>query len=228
MKPPDSRNPSPLPTGRHGLPRSFVIQNQRERLLAAVADVTSAASYAEMTVEDIIVCAGVSRRTFYEHYKNKEDAFLAAYDAVVSQLFSDVVAAAEAETDFASRVRAGLGAFLDFVAGEPAFARMCIVEVLTAGPEAVLRRGAAMSAFAQLLTENAARFLGATNATPLTAETVVGGIYEVLYTRVLRGEIRELPELLPDLTYSALLSYIGVEAAGKERRALVDDPTSAS
>jgi AcrR family transcriptional regulator len=194
-----------------------VVENQRERILAAVADVTSAASYAEMTVEDIIVCAGVSRRTFYEHFKNKEAAFLAAYDEVVAQLFAGVMAAVDAETDFPSRVRAGLGAFLDFVAGEPTFARMCIVEVLTAGPEAISRRNTAMSTFAQLIDENARNLLGDRDLPALTAETIVGGIYEVLYTRVLRGEIREIPELLPDLTYSALLPYMGADTAASER-----------
>jgi AcrR family transcriptional regulator len=105
-----------------------------------VADVTSAASYAEMTVEDVIGVAGVSRRTFYEHFKNKEEAFLAAYDAVVEQLFRGVVEAIERKTTFATRVSAGLGAFLDFLAREPAFARMCLVEVMAAGPDAVARR----------------------------------------------------------------------------------------
>jgi AcrR family transcriptional regulator len=223
----DGRGPHQLPPGRHGLSRRFVVQNQRERILAAVADVTSAASYAEMTVEDIIVTAGVSRRTFYEHFKNKEAAFLAAYDEVVAQLFAGVQAAVEVETDFPARVRAGLGAFLDFVAGEPAFARMCIVEVLTAGPEAIARRNSAMSIFAQMIDENAQELLGQRDLPALTAETIVGGIYEVLYTRVLRGEIREMTDLLPDLTYSALLPYVGAEGAAEERHKLLESQAAA-
>jgi AcrR family transcriptional regulator len=175
-----------------------------------------------MTVEDIIVTAGISRRTFYEHFKNKEAAFLAAYDEVVGQLFAGVTAAVEAETDFPARVRAGLGVFLDFVSGEPAFARMCIVEVLTAGPEAIARRNAAMGAFSTLIDDNARNLLGASGLPPLTAETIVGGIYEVLYTRVLKGEIREIADLLPDLTYSALLPYIGAERAAAERNRLLE------
>src|SRR5918992_1285180 len=134
------RQPHQLPPGRHGLSRSFVAKNQRERILAAVADVTSAASYPEMTVEDVIVHAGVSRRTFYEHFKNKEEAFLAAYDAVLLQLLSIVQAAIDTEETFPARMCAGLRAFLDFLAREPGFARMCIVEALAAGPEAIARR----------------------------------------------------------------------------------------
>jgi len=221
---PDSvvRESHQLPPGRHGLSRSFVAQNQRERILAAVADVTSAASYAEMTVEDIIVTAGVSRRTFYEHFENKDDAFLAAYDAAVAQLVERMSQAVEAEDDPVHRVSAGLGAFLDFVGSEPAFARMCIVEVLAAGPAAVQRRNATMRAFTELIEQNVRQFWGERAPPALTAETVVGGIHEVIYTRVLRGEIRELPELLPDLTYSALVPYGGPEDAASERLRLLE------
>src|SRR5262245_22924369 len=181
-----------------------------------------------MTVEDIIVTAGVSRRTFYEHFKNKEAAFLAAYDEVVAQLFTGVRVAVEAEKDFPARVRAGLGAFLHFVAGEPAFARMCIVEVLTAGPDAINRRNAAMGVFSKLIDDNARELLGDSDLPALTAETIVGGIYEVLYTRVLRGEIREIADLLPDLTYSALLPYIGAEGAAAERHRLLESRAAAT
>src|ERR671914_3120496 len=212
------REPHQLPPGRHGLPAAFVAQNQRERILAAVADVCSVAGYAEMSVEDVIVTAGVSRRTFYEHFKNKEDAFLAAYDVVVAQLLVAVQEAYEKEEGFAARVRAGLAAFLEFLTREPAFARMCIVEALAAGPDAVARRNSAMAAFADLLEENA-RVLGTPIAPqPITAETIVGGIYEVVYTRIVRGDIRQLPELLPDLLYPALLPYEGTEAAVSEYR----------
>src|SRR5215475_6477803 len=79
------RRPDQLPGGRHGLLPSFVAANQRERILSAVAQATAELGYAEMSVEAIITRAGVSRRTLYEHFKNKEDAFLAAYDAAVHQ-----------------------------------------------------------------------------------------------------------------------------------------------
>jgi AcrR family transcriptional regulator len=172
-------------------------------------------------VEDVIVHAGVSRRTFYEHFKNKEEAFLAAYDAVVGQLFEQVAARVEEEESFAARVGAGLGAFLDFLSHEPAFARMCIIEVLAAGPDAVARRNGALRLFAALIEDNAKRLVDEPLPPALTAETLVGGVYEVLYSRVLRGEIRELPSLLPDLTYSVLLPYLGPEAALAERERLL-------
>jgi len=202
------------------LPRAFVVENQRERILSAVADVTSVAGYREMTVEDVIVTAGISRRTFYEHFTNKDDAFLAAFDAVLAQLLSTVQEAYEGEEDGAERLRAGLAAFLDFLAREPAFARMCIVEALAAGSEAVQRRNAAMATFARIIDKNARASSPPLDPPALTAETVVGGIYEVIYTRVVRGDIRDLPELLPDLVWSAVLPYAGPEAALAEYQRL--------
>jgi AcrR family transcriptional regulator len=192
------------------------VENQRERILSAVGDVVSVVGYREMSVEDVIVTAGVSRRTFYEHFKNKEDAFLAAYDAVLMQLMSIVQGAIEGERSFSTRMGAGLRAFLDFLAREPGFARMCIVEALAAGPEAIARRNGAMTGFATLISDNARQIGTPLEPPPLTAETIVGGIYEVVYTRIVRGDIRQLPDLLPDLVYPALLPYEGKEAALSE------------
>jgi AcrR family transcriptional regulator len=187
-------------------------------MLSAVGDVVSVAGYREMSVEDVIVTAGVSRRTFYEHFKNKEDAFLAAYDAVLVQLLSTVQDALDAERTFPGRMCAGLSAFLDFFAREPGFARMCIVEALAAGPEAIARRNGAMAAFAALISDNAQEIGTPLDPPPLTAETIVGGIYEVVYTRIVRGDIRQLPELLADLLYPALLPYEGKDTAVAEYR----------
>jgi AcrR family transcriptional regulator len=207
------REPHQLPPGRHGLSPDVVAQNQRERILAAVVDVCSVAGYPDMSVEDVIVTAGVSRRTFYEHFKNKEDAFLASYDDVVAQMMNAVREAYEQDDAFEARMRAGLKAFLEFLAREPAFARMCIVEALAAGPDAIARRNGAMAAFAEIVEENARQYGTPIEPHPLTAEMIVGGIYEVVYTRIVHGDIRQLPELLPDLTYCALLPYLGTQAA---------------
>jgi AcrR family transcriptional regulator len=212
------RQPHQLPAGRHGLPRAFVVSNQRERILDAVADVTSLAGYGEMSVEDIIATAGVSRRTFYDNFKDKEEAFLAAYDAVSEQLLASVQRAYAANDTFAGGVRDCLGAFLEFVASEPRFADMCIVEALAAGPEAVARRTAVMRAFAAMIRAGAEGLDDRYRPPELTAETVVGGIYEVVYSRIVQGETAELPTLLDDLAFSMMLPYIGRERALRETR----------
>jgi len=205
-----------LPPGRHGLPRSFVAQNQRDRILAAVADVTSAASYAEMTVADIIACAGVSRRTFYEHFQNKESAYLAAYEEASGRLLEGVRWAYSSQEQFAERVRAAVEMFVVLVSADPGFSRMCLVEVMGAGAEALRRRDAAMAQFAAMLDENARALLDDPPSS-IIAETLVGGLYEVIYSRLVRGELRQLPELVPELVHALLLPYLGPERALQER-----------
>jgi AcrR family transcriptional regulator len=210
------REPHQLPAGRHGLSRSFVASNQRERILDAVADVVGLAGYASMSVEDIIVTAGVSRRTFYDHFKTKEDAFLAAYEAVGAQLVKSVQDAYRDSRSFTEGVRECLAAFLVFVASEPAFADMCIVEAFAAGPQAIERRNAVMKAMAELVRQGALTVDGGPQPPDLTAETIVGGIYEVVYSRIVQGEGHELPSLLPGLAYSMMLPYVGHETAARE------------
>jgi AcrR family transcriptional regulator len=203
------RRPHQLPSGRHGLLRSFVATNQRERIMAAVAQTAAEFGYAEMSVEAIIARAGVSRRTFYEHFKNKEDAFLAAYDAVVRRQARHIRRAYFEETTVRDRLRAGIRAYLQFTASEPDLARMCIVEVLAAGPRAMARRTAAMRMFAEIIEDNIHELLPGCRRAALAAETIVGGIHEVVLSRVLADRIDELPDLADDLLAAILMLEVG-------------------
>jgi len=215
------RQPHQLPPGRHGLPREFVVGNQRQRILAAVAEAVSEVGYAAMTVEDIIKAAGVSRRTFYEHFRSKEEAFLVSYEDISAQLMDAVVAAFDRTDTFVTRVEDCMRAFLTLLAAQPAYANMCIVEVLVAGQTAIERRNAVMRQFTELIERGAAEELPKPARPPaLTSETLVGGIHEVIYARVLRGETAELPTLLPDLTFSVLLPYMGRDVATAHYRKL--------
>jgi AcrR family transcriptional regulator len=132
-----SRLPHQLPSGRHGLSRSFVESNQRERILRAVVEVASGSGYGALTVRDVIERAGVSRRTFYEYFENKEQAFLAAYDLVVGRLTEDVAASSAVGGTWSERIGLGLATFLDRLARDPALAHLCVIEILAAGRPAI-------------------------------------------------------------------------------------------
>ncbi len=210
------RRPQQLPSGRHGLLRSFVAANQRERILSAVAAAAAELGYAEMSVDAIIARAGVSRRTFYEHFANKEDAFIAAYDAVVRQQARHIRRAYFKETTVQERLRAGLTAYMQFMAGEPETARMCIVEVLAAGPRAMARRNEAMQMFAEIIEDNIHELVPGCRRASLIAETIVGGIHEVVLNRILADRIDELPGMVDDLLAAILMLDVGpIVSAGK-------------
>ena len=203
-----------LPRGRHGLLRSFVATNQRERIMDAVGHAAAELGYTEMSVEAIIERAGVSRRTFYEHFKNKEDAFVTAYDAVVRTQARHIRRAYFNEPTVLGRLRAGIAAYLQCIADEPDVARMCIVEVLAAGPRAMEKRSEAVRMFAEIIEDNIHELIPGCRRAALTAETIVGGIHEVVLSRVLAGRIDELPSLADDLLAAILMLDVGPAKLG--------------
>jgi AcrR family transcriptional regulator len=209
-----SREPYQLPAGRHGLGGDFVMAHQRQRMLSAVVEVCYDGGYGAMSVQNVVVAAGVSRKTFYLHFRDKEDVFLATYDDASGRIAGALRAAAAQEGEQVDRVRAGLRALLDTVAAEPAVASLCLVEVLAAGPEALERRDALMGELVALVNDSVARELpAARRPAPLIAETLVGGIHDVLASRVMSGRAAEVPGLLPDLMFALLLPYVGMKAA---------------
>jgi AcrR family transcriptional regulator len=200
-----------LPKGRHGLSRAFIASNQRERLLDAIANVVAEKGYSATRVADITEYAGVSRKTFYELFDDKEDCFLAAYDAITALLMDRMARGlgAVAGASWEEQVSALLGEFLTFLAAEPAFARMCIVEVLGAGPRGLARRDAAIEAFFPVVDQIPRSQPGADKyLSTLTPVFVTGGILEVVYAAIRRGETATLPELEDDLTRLAFRAYL--------------------
>jgi AcrR family transcriptional regulator len=206
-----------LPPGRHGLPREFVVHNQRERLIAGLAEAIAENGYSGTTIAHITRHAAVSRRTFYEHFSSKDECFVAAYDTVMAELRQRVSAAFEGADDWPHAVKAGIGAMLEFLAAEPSLARLCMVEALVAGPVVVERYDAAIQSFVPYFQsgregrppEVLARL------SPTTEEALVGGMVSLISRRIIAGKAEELEELLPDLVEFTLTPYVGSAEASK-------------
>jgi AcrR family transcriptional regulator len=161
-------------------------------------------------VEAVTGRAGVSRRTFYDLFKDREECFLAAYDAILAQFLERVSTAyGHVEVDWPERVRAAIGALLSFLASEPAFARMCIVEVLAAGERALERYDAAVAVLAGLLDDGRALMPDAQELPGQVAADIVEGGAFLVREQILAGRTDQLESLLPDLTYAALVPYLG-------------------
>src|SRR5262249_53736466 len=143
-----------LPPGRHGLSRTFVARNQRDRILKAVAEALHETGFPHMSVDEVVLRAGISRRTVYQQFANKGEPFRHAFDSGAALLIAGVRFALEEERSFPARVIEGYRAFLEILAASPEFAHMCIVEVLAAGPTAVAKRTAVMEEFARLISDN--------------------------------------------------------------------------
>src|SRR4029077_431181 len=142
--------------GDAGLPREHVSEIQRMRILAAMADVASERGAGSVTVAHVVARAGVSRRTFYDLFADREECFLAAFEEAIGRVGARVIEAYEQEGSWRERIRAGLWALLVFLDEEPATARLCIVESLAAGPRVLECRAVVMRALVRAIEEGRA------------------------------------------------------------------------
>jgi AcrR family transcriptional regulator len=207
-----------LPPGRHGLPREFVVHNQRERLIAGIAEAVAEHGYSGTTIAHITRHAAVSRRTFYEHFESKDECFVAAYDTVMNELRERVGQAFEQEAeDWPHAIKAGIGAMLEFLAANPNLARLCMVEALVAGPVVVERYDAAIQSFVPYFRSGregrSPEVLE--RLSPTTEEALVGGMVSLISRRIIAGKTTELEQLLPDLVEFTLTPYLGSAEAAK-------------
>jgi AcrR family transcriptional regulator len=211
---------SRLPPGRHGLPRDFVVHNQRERLIAGLAEAVAEKGYGGTTIADITRHAAVSRRTFYEHFDGKDECFVAAFDTVTAQLRERVEEAYKGEDEWTDAIRAGIDAMLTFLASEPNLARLAMVEALVAGPVVVERYDAAVQTFLPYLNEGREGRPKAVldRLSDSTEEALVGGMVSLIARRIVAGQTAELESLLPDLVEFTLAPYVGNDEAARIAR----------
>jgi AcrR family transcriptional regulator len=207
-----------FPAGIRKLPSDLISAVQRERLIAAMLRAASELGYRETNVQDVIERAGVSRPTFYEHFTNKEDCFLAAFDATAARLRDRVGTAADKGGDnLRDRLRFGLETLLHFASTEPEAARTLIVEARAGSADAVMRRDALLDHFCGCIDNQVRELLpDAPSYSAITAAGVVGGVEALLYSRICKGELEDLDSLLPSMMYFLVLPLEGHEAASEE------------
>jgi AcrR family transcriptional regulator len=194
------------------------------RIITALAEETSRQGYQQVTVADIVRRAGTARNTFYENFRSKENCFLATQEYAMSAALERVVEAAGELESWSLRIRAGLRAFLLYVAEEPALARTCMVEALSAGPAAVEYYEKSQQAFVSLFRLGRDVSPHGPDLPETLEEAIIGGVFWIVYQRLAVGEATAIPELLPELIEFALTPYLGVEAARQVASAESDDP----
>lgn len=193
-----------------------VAEMQRRRLLLAASELFGEIGAEGATVGRISKRAGVSRRTFYEVFKDREACFLAALDQAIGRIAAEVTPAYAREDKWNVRVRSAVATLLDYFDAHRCVARMCVIETLRAGPDVLERRLHVLGALAAAVDEGRAEARQEQGPLPLTAEGVVGGASGVIHGRLLDAEHTPLAELVNPLTAMIVQPYLGQAAARRE------------
>ena len=204
-------------------------------MLAAAGQVVGEVGYGGMSVARVTDRAGVSRRTFYEQFEDREGCFLALFDEALeraSEVARDASAAtvAHGKGAWSERVRAGLSALLALLEEEPGLGSLLVVDALGAGPKILERRARALEAVKAAVDGGRAEAKAGKDPPPLTAEGVVGAVFSVIHARLLehaagrsmngstrrRSAPQPLTALLNPLMGMIVLPYLGQTAATRE------------
>jgi AcrR family transcriptional regulator len=207
-----------LPAGREDLAEPLIAHSQRERILVAMAESCAAKGYGATTIADICEPAGVSRATFYELFKDKEDCFHAAMEVSLADAMGRILAVYSPDKPWATMVRDAAAAFLDLLASRPAFARMALVEAPSTEQRAFDLYTSGKRVLQSLLdlgrndpVEEEAIPSSAGRAALAAAESLIVG-------QILAGNAERLRELLPDVVYITTVPYLGQDEALRQSR----------
>jgi AcrR family transcriptional regulator len=210
-----------LRSGRDSLSRDRVDGIQRARILSAMASVVSEHGLPSASVSSVVSRAGVSRRTFYELFADREECFLATFDQALSVAGAAVLPEYERPGPWREQIRAGLAAFLEFLDEEPDMGAVCVVHSLGAGPPALERRRRIVQGLIAAVEAGGPEGGKGANGkaaagAPLTGEGVVGAVLAVVHARLVQPTGRPMVELLGPLMHMIVLPYQGAAAANRE------------
>jgi AcrR family transcriptional regulator len=184
-----------LPPGPHGLPPELVERNQRERLIAAMAEECAERGYSETSVAEVTRRAGVSTASFYRQFKDRRECMLVSFAELFGRLVEGVERHCAAEDDPARRVEAGIRAAADLLVEDPPTARLLTVEIAAAGQDGVRLQHEAIERLAALMDGAAHPDPGAARASPSREWVAVAAMVALAAKRVVEGESPTAAEL---------------------------------
>lgn len=198
----------------------LVTPSKRQAILEGMLEAVGAEGYEHTSVRTVLARTGVYRQAFYDNFADKDDCYLQAYDLGVERLEALLVEATAGQESWTDRLRAGLGALLDFLDAEPDVGRALVVEVHTAGGEALAKRAAAMQRLTDFV-DGAREAAAADGESPpaIAPEGVTAGIHALIHSRLAAKADGGFRELLPEFMYFAVLPYFGAAAAAAEMQA---------
>ena len=205
--------PMPPPRGRHGLSRREVDLTQRSRLIAAMTSVAARRGFHAATIADVLAEARMSRTTFYQQFTDKEDCFLATFDACVEQIAAEAGAARAASTSWSESVHRSLRALFTSFAEQPDIGRICMVQAPAAGPRALARYEKMLLNYVAIIEAEGVTYDDFPAVPRSLIETLVGGIASIAFREISADRADHLPGRAEEITLAFVAAMIGHSVA---------------
>jgi AcrR family transcriptional regulator len=205
---------APAPVHELVMSREGLRRHQRKRLLDAMVQLAAERGLGEVSLRGVLARARVSRKAFYELFASLEDVLVAVIDDALARVSTLVLEAFERERAWQDGLRGALASVLTLLDSEPALAKVCIVEVLAAGPNALARRERNLGALRALITEQVG--IDVEPALLLAIEGVMASVMGIVHARLLAAESEPLLELLGPLMGLIVGAHLGAVAAEPE------------
>ena len=202
-----------LPRGRHDLPANVVTRSQRTRLIFGTSEVMRSKGYANATVKDIVAHAGVARGVFYEHFTDKQHAFLEAQNHATQRLVDACAMAYFSADSWPERVWDGLHALITLIVEHPALSYLRLVECYAAGPAAVRRAEEITRSFTIFLEEGYGSSPQAARLPRTCSHAIAGAVFEIIQRHIADGDTTGLVRRIPQMAYIAIAPFTGPQEA---------------
>lgn len=207
-----------LPAGRDDLVEPLVAHSQRERILNAMAAACAAKGYGAVTIADVVEEAGVSRATFYELFKDKEDCLQASMELSLADAMGRIIEVYSPDKPWARMVRDAAATFLELLASRPDFARMALIEAPAAGGRSLEMYASGKRVLQALLDRGRGDPIEEQGIPSSAGRGALAAAESLIVGQILAGNTERLPELLPDIVYIVTIPYLGQDEALRQSR----------
>jgi len=214
--------PRILPRGRHKLDPQLVAASQRQRLVEAIVELVAEKGYPDVTIGDIVTRAGTAKRTFYDHFTDKLQCFLAALEGITDSLVAASARFFKVKGTVRERCEYSMRGYLELLASMPNTAKVFYLEAVAAGPESVTKRHAVLLRFARnivALSRDASSTSEGQELSELHALAVVGALHQMIYGQLAEHGPDSLLEIIDDVVMLAV-AFLTVRlptSAGRRR-----------
>ncbi len=206
------------------IPVDIGARSQRQRIIDAMIDSCAEKAYATTTIADIVKRAGISRTTFYKRFPNKRACFDGALAFCLETVRAAAIESYDPSDSPPQALRKAAAAMLELLAARPGLAQLVMGDAVTVEPAVVVRYRSWIVPAVEGLWEAAGE-----PPRPYADPALAFGRAQVLvFSQIVAGRAAQLPELLPEIVYIALLPLVGHEEAARQAQVATGEPNGSA